>query len=204
MQLRGVPDLNALEYQPQNFRDLFETELGNEIWGFMKRPENVVRMETATFLERAAVEPLAPGLLVEFGPDIGEDRIKQMIGHMARQIMEAIGYEIERPGLRITRESLFSSAARYRKPGEDRDRSMKITREQREAWKEKTASSPFNQWLNSKVRRNDGTLDLDELYAVAEHYGIEKRYDHLNPGQQRMSIGIMLRRVVPESDYAGE
>jgi hypothetical protein len=49
-------------------------------------------METATFLERATVEPLAPGLLMEFGPDVGEDRIKQMIGHMARQFMEAIGY----------------------------------------------------------------------------------------------------------------
>jgi hypothetical protein len=202
MQLRGVPDLKGLDYQPQNFRDLFETELGQEIWGFMKRPENVVRMETATFLERAAVEPLAPGLLTEFGPDVGEDRIKQMIGHMARQVMEAIGYEIERPGLRITRESLFSSAARYRKPGDDRDRSMKITREQRDAWKEKTASSPFNRWLDRKVKRPDGSLDLDQLYAVAQQYGIEKQYHHLNPGQQRMSIGIMLRKAVPETEYA--
>lgn len=202
MQLRGVPDLKGLEYQPQNFRDLFETELGQEIWRFMRRPENVVRMETATFLERAAVEPLAPGLLMEFGPDVGEDRIKQMIGHMARQVMEAIGYEIERPGLRITRESLFSSAARYRKPGDERDRSMKITREQRDAWKEKTAASPFNQWLDSKVKRADGSLDLEQLYAVAKAYGIEKDYRHLNPGQQRMSIGIMLRKVVPESEYA--
>lgn len=203
MQLRGVPDLKDLEYQSQNFRDLFESELGQEIWGFMKRPENVVRMETATFLERAAVEPLAPALLMEFGPDVGEDRIKQMIGHMARQVMEAIGYEVERPGLRITRESLFSSAARYRKPGEIRDRSMKITREQRDAWKEKTASSPFNRWLDQKVKRPDRSLDLDQLYAIARAYGIEKQYHHLNPGQQRMSIGIMLRKAVPESEYVG-
>lgn len=202
MPLRGVANLKGLDYQPQNFRDLFGSELGQEIWGFMKRPENVVRMETATFLERAAVEPLAPGLLTEFGQDVGEDRIKQMIGHMARQVMEAIGYEIERPGLRITRESLFSSAARYRKPGDDRDRSMKITREQRDAWKEKTASSPFNRWLDRKVKRPDGSLDLDQLYAVAQQYGIKKQYHHLNPGQQRMSIGIMLRKAVPETEYA--
>ncbi|MGD9738432.1 MAG: hypothetical protein AB7U48_03440 [Bauldia sp.] len=124
MWMRGVSNLKGLEYQPQNFRDLYETEVGRELWQFMKLPENVVRMETATFLDRAAVEPLAPGLLTEFGPEIAEDRIKQMIGHMARQIMEAIGYVIERPGLRITRESLFSSAARYRRPGVDRYRSM--------------------------------------------------------------------------------
>ncbi|NJO54518.1 MAG: hypothetical protein HC829_06465 [Bacteroidales bacterium] len=202
MQIRGVPNLNALDYQPQNFRDLFESELGQAIWQFMKRPENLVRMETATFLERAAVEPLAPGLLLEFGAEVAEDRLKQMIGHMARQIMEAMGYEIERPGLRITRESLFSSGARYRKPGEDRDKSMKITREQREAWLRKTAASPFNKWLDNKVKRSDGTLDLDALYAVASEYGIKKRYDHLNPGQQRMTIGIMLRKAIPEQEYA--
>jgi hypothetical protein len=202
MQIRGVPNLDALDYQPQNFRDLFESELGQAIWQFMKRPENLVRMETATFLERAAVEPLAPGLLLEFGPEVAEDRLKQMIGHMARQIMEAMGYEIERPGLRITRESLFSSGARYRKPGEDRDRSMKITREQREAWLRKTAASPFNKWLDSRVKRTDGTLDLDALYAVAGEYGIDKRYDHLNPGQQRMTIGIMLRKKVPAAEYS--
>jgi len=92
MQLRGIPDLKGLEYQPQNFRDLYDSELGKEIWSFIRRRENVVRMETATFLERAAVEPLARGLLTEFGPDVGEDRIKQMIGHMARQIHPTVSY----------------------------------------------------------------------------------------------------------------
>lgn len=202
MQFRGVLDLKGLVYNPQNFRDLYETELGQAIWQFMKRPENIVRMETATFLERAAVEPLAPGLLAELGPEIGEDRIKQMIGHMARQVMEAIGYEVERTGLRITRESLFSSAARYRRPGEDRDRSMKITREQRDAWLRKTAASPFNRWLDRQVKRPDGSIDLERLYAVARKFGIDKRYDHLNPGQQRMNIGVMLRTRVPDKEYA--
>lgn len=116
MQMRDVPDLKELEYQPRSFRNLFEPKLGQEIWSFMQRPENVIRMETATFLEHAAVEPLAPDLLMEFGPDVREDRIKQMIGDMARQIMEVIGYEkIEEPRPRITGENIFSSAARYRR-----------------------------------------------------------------------------------------
>lgn len=201
MLLRDDLDLKGLEYKPQNFRDLYETDLGKEIWQFMKRPMNVVRMETATFLERAAVEPLAPGLLDKFGSEIGDDRIKQMIGHMARQIMEAIGYEVERSGLRITRESLFASAARYRKRGESRDRSMKITKEQRQAWLEKTKPSPFNLWLDRQVKRPDGTLDLELLYSVARKYGIEKRYEHLNAGQQRMNIGVQLRGKVPAAEY---
>jgi len=198
-----LKELQDLEYKPQNFRDLYETDLGEALWDFLKRPDNVVRMETATFLERAAVEPLAPGLLREFGPDVGEDRIKQMIGHMARHIMVEIGYVVERK-LRITRESLFTSAACYHKPNQKRDRSMRITREQREAWKQKTADSPFNRWLGEQVKNSDGTLNLDKLYEVARRYGVNNRYEHLNPGQQRMNIGVRLRKRVPESEYKAE
>jgi hypothetical protein len=193
-------DLTSLVYDPQNFRDLADTPLGQDIWAFLKRPTNLVRMETATFLERAAVEPLAPGLVREFGREIAQDRLKQMIGHMTRQILQALGYEVDRQGLRITRESLFTSATRYKRRNENRDRSMVVTREQRQAWLEKTAASPFNQWLERELKENGG-FSLDKLYALARHYGIEKRYDHLNPGQQRMTIGIMLRNKVPVSDY---
>lgn len=195
-----MPDLSALEYEPQNFRDLAETDLGKAVWTFQKRPDNLIRMETATLLERAAVEPLAAGLVAEFGDEVRDDRTKQMIGHMTRQIMVALGYEIDRSGLRITRPSLFTSGATYRRPDRG-ERPMKISREQREAWVKNTANSPFNVWLDGQVKRPDGTLDLERLYAVAERYGIEKRYDRLNPGQQRMNIGVMLRTRVPEEEY---
>jgi hypothetical protein len=197
-------DLSRLVYGAQNFRDLAETPLGEEIWAFLKTRDNLVRMETATFLERTAVEPLAPGLAREFGPDIAQDRLKQMIGHMTRQIMEALGYEVDRQGLRITRESLFTTATRYRRRDEARDRSMTITREQRQAWLEKTADSPFNRWLDGQVKSHDGSFDLAKLYQVAERFGIDKRYEHLNPGQQRMTIGGMLRKRVPAIEYATE
>lgn len=196
-----MPHLSALDYEPQNFRDLAETELGRAIWAFLKRPDNLIRMETATLLERAAVEPLATGLVAEFGDQVRDDRTKQMIGHMTRQIMEALGYELDRTGLRITRASLFTSGATYRRPDRG-DRSMKISREQREAWVKNTAKSPFNVWLDGQVKRPDGTLDLERLYEVAERYGIDRRYDNLNPGQQRMNIGVMLRARVPQEEYS--
>lgn len=196
-----MPDLSALEYEPQNFRDLAETEFGKVIWAFLKRPDNLIRMETATLLDRAAVEPLAAGLVAEFGDQVRDDRSKQMIGHMTRQVMQALGYELDRSGLRITRASLFTSGATYRRPDRG-DRSMKISREQREAWVKNTAKSPFNVWLDGQVKRPDGTLDLERLYEVAERYGIDKRYDNLNPGQQRMNIGVMLRARVPQEEYS--
>ncbi|MBZ9795595.1 hypothetical protein [Mesorhizobium sp. ES1-4] len=196
-----MPDqLRNLAYRPQNFRDLAETDLGRAIWSYLKEHDNQIRMETATLLERAAVEPLAAGLVAEFGEDISDDRTKQMIGHMVRQVMEALGYEIARTALRITRPSLFTSGTTYRPVGSD-PRSMKITREQREAWVKNTKHSAFNVWLNKQVRDENGDLLLERLYAVAKKYGIEKRYDKLNPGQQRMNIGVQLRKLVDPKEY---
>lgn len=200
MSTHSIPDLTSLEYNPKNFGDLARTEFGGNLWAFLKLRDNLIRMETATILDRVAVEPLAASLVIEFGEEVRDDRTKQMIGHMARQIMEALGYELDRKGLRITRPSLFTSGATYRSP--DRvDRKMKITREQREAWVKNTANSPFNIWLNGQVKRSDGTLDLEKLYEVARRYEITKRYDDLNAGQQRMNIGVMLRSRVPSEEY---
>jgi hypothetical protein len=203
MTQHDMPDLSSLEYEPQHFRDLAETELGGRLWAFLKRPDNLIRMETATLLDRAAVEPLAAGLVVEFGDGVRDDRTKQMIGHMTRQVMEALAYELDRTGLRITRPSLFTSGATYRRPGRG-ERPMKISREQREAWIKNTANSPFNVWLDGQVKQSDGTLDLEKLYKVAQRYGIEKRYDRLNPGQQRMNIGVMLRTRIPRKEYEND
>lgn len=192
--------VSDLQYDPQNFSDLYKA-VGQPIWDFMRRYDNVIRMETATFLDRAAVEPLGPYLLEEFGNDVNQDRYRQMIGHMARQVMEALGYELDRTSLRLTRINMFTTAAAYKPQGETKDRGMKITREQREAWAAKTASSDFNVWLNQKVQKADKSLNLDALYAVAKEFKIDQEYRHLNPGQQRMIIGSKLRAVVPQELY---
>lgn len=96
---------------------------------------------------------------------------------------------------------MFTGGTSYRKADTTRDRSMKITREQREAWAKKTAQSPFNKWLNSKVRNADGSLNLDAMYALARKYGVTEEYRQLNPGQQRMNIGVKLRARVETKEY---
>ena len=70
---------------------------------------------------------------------------------------------------------------------------MQITQEQREAWEQNTKNSPFNQRLDKRVRNADGSLDLEKLYQVSHKHGIDKEYEHLNAGQQRMIIGNLLR-----------
>jgi hypothetical protein len=187
---------NVSDYHPQNFRDLYETPAGHALWEFLNQQDNVIRMETAVFLERAAIEPLGPALVKTFGEEVSDGRFKQMIGHMVRQILEAHGYTVDRGGLRITRpNNLFTSGTRYRTDtGDAAPAAMTITREQRQAWLEKTADSPFNRWLNKRVRNEDGTLNLDKLYQTARIYDVTQEYRHLNPGQQRMIVGVMLRR----------
>lgn len=80
---------------------------------------------------------------------------------------------------------------------------MEISRERREHWERLTKNDPFNLWLRPQVTDNDGTLDLDKLYAIAMSYGIDRReqYAHLNPGQVRMNLGNLLRKAVPRQVY---
>ncbi len=101
-------------YNAARFVGTFEKENGSEIWSFLNEPENVVRMETATYLARPAAEPLSPFLLERFGDPTRADRVKQMIGHMIRQVLEHRGYRVDRNNVRINREgNIFTSATRY-------------------------------------------------------------------------------------------
>lgn len=101
-------------YDPQHFSDTFNTELGRAIWDFLNEPDNLIRMETATYLGRPAVEPLSPGLDDRFGAPAFEDRVKQTTGHMVRQIMERQGFRFDRNGVRITTAgNRFTSGSRY-------------------------------------------------------------------------------------------
>lgn len=100
-------------YDAGTFADIADTKLGRQLWEFLSLPETIIRMQTATFLERPAVEPLAPLLVAKFGDSIRGDRWKQLIGHMARQVMERHGYRLDAQGIRIRRGGLFSSGSRY-------------------------------------------------------------------------------------------
>jgi hypothetical protein len=101
-------------YRAARFASTYNNDGGEDIWAFLNQPDNVIRMETATFLVRTAAEPLSPFLFQKFGEKIKKPRLKQMIGHMIRQIMESRGYHVDRNNVRITRnDNIFTSATRY-------------------------------------------------------------------------------------------
>jgi hypothetical protein len=101
-----------IQYDPWKFVELYETELGLELWKFLCLPANIVRAETAIDLRRTSVEALERPLNERFEQQfqllIDEDiakgeqkflRLKQMIGHMVGQIMASRGYVKDKQGV---------------------------------------------------------------------------------------------------------
>jgi hypothetical protein len=103
-------------FDPGVFAALYGTDLGKRLWALLNTADNLVRMETATALERPAVEGVEEQLLREFGEAVLEDRVKQMIGRMVRQIMERRGYVLDVGNVKMTSGAPFSRATRYKLP----------------------------------------------------------------------------------------
>ena len=102
-------------YEAGSFQALATTKLGQKLWKFLNQERIVDRMDTATDLSSPAVAGIEEQLLNEFKENLLDDRVKQMIGHMVRQVMEAEGYEVEQQNVKIN-SALFSKGTRYRQP----------------------------------------------------------------------------------------
>ncbi len=105
--------MNNLIYVPGHFSALAATPLGTDLWEFLNGPETWIRFETATSLGRPAVEAIEEPLLSNFGDQVLQDRVKQMIGHMTRQIMESHGYVIDQQDVKMTGGAPFTRGTRY-------------------------------------------------------------------------------------------
>jgi hypothetical protein len=102
-------------YRPEKFASLYASELGQRIWAFLTRPEQVARLETASGLSKPAVEGIEEQLLEAFREEVLADRVKQMVGHMVRQILEQEGWVLDQADVKL-QSVPFTKAARYRRP----------------------------------------------------------------------------------------
>ena len=191
-------DLSGFRYRPEHFT-LGRPIVQNALWNLVLRPENVIRMEAVTAVERPAVEALSEPLIAEFGRDIAQPSIKQMVGHMVRQVMEALEYEVDRQRVRITRPGLFATGMTFRRPGQSRSRSVIVTAEHRREWLNAAEPDEFNCWLNDIITKADGTTDLERLRSVAANWEIKLR--GRNPILDRIELGIILRGRVAPAEY---
>jgi len=108
-------------YNPDKFAKEYATPKGKKLWAVLNDPANIARMETASDLGQPALKPLEDILLTEIGEAMTEDRMKQMAGHMVRQIMEAQGFEHDADGIKLA-SAPFYKASRYRR--RDRDNAI--------------------------------------------------------------------------------
>lgn len=106
--------MNNLEYKPELFVKLYKTTLGELIWEFLCSPETRARMEAATYLGYPALSVMGELLLAKFGDVITDNQAKQMCGHMTRQVMASMGYELAEEDVPLPCTVLFKTAARYK------------------------------------------------------------------------------------------
>ena len=101
-----------LTYRPDKFSRAFRHPAALPIWHWLQSEQSLVIMETASLLRRPAVEALAPRLSRRFPVLARSHTLRQMTGHMVRQIMEHHGYHLDRPNVRIVR-GLFRRGSTY-------------------------------------------------------------------------------------------
>lgn len=103
-------------YDSKTFRSLAETDFGQKLWEFLNEHDNIIRMQTASYLRKPALAAIDELLKDRFGEKIQEDRAKQMCGNMVCQVMKRNGYVLEKTGVLVySGAGLFKSAARYKK-----------------------------------------------------------------------------------------
>ena len=102
-----------MKYDPWKFIKLAESDLGKQLWEFLNEHDNVIRMQTASDLKKPAAKALTRHLLKRFDDQVREFRVKQMIGHMIRQIVENHGYQLEQRDV-LVNDGLFNKASRYK------------------------------------------------------------------------------------------
>ncbi len=108
-----------------------------KIWDFISCRENIIRMITATEIERTAAESLGKQLELLYPKEEDGDlntKRKQMIGYMIKVLMELFGYKVYRQRMQITtlregadpekrKSNYFYTASRYVKM-DDKDRDL--------------------------------------------------------------------------------
>jgi hypothetical protein len=151
------------------------------LWDFLYRPDTVTSLRTATAMGRPAIEGISNSLVAEFGGEIDDRAVKQVIRHMVKIRMEALGYVVDKPRAR-TRSGSFSTGMTFRPaiPSE---------------------SDSFNRWLDPQVRSPDGGIDPEKLAHVAHEWGVSFSAKDCSIAIRRLELGALLRAVVPKSDY---
>ena len=98
---------------PNQFSDMANTPFGRSLWEFLNQRECIIRMSAVSEVRRPAVEGVSRLLLEKYKDRVREDRCKQMVGNMIRQIMEKNGFEHSTHNIKVRFGDLFTKGSRY-------------------------------------------------------------------------------------------
>lgn len=116
--------LPPFDFKVKSFTDIFDPNPptldkpshGYDLWRWMWRDDNIVRLETASDLRKVAIEALQHQLELDFDDElIRLYRVKQMIGAMARQVLEHRGFEWVGKDYKCPTGDIFTTGAKFRR-----------------------------------------------------------------------------------------
>ncbi len=99
-------------YDAGPFTDVAST-WGEQLWAFLNEPSTIALMINASDVGSPAAESVGVALLEQFGDSIGQDRVKQFIGFLIRQVMERNGYKHTSYGQHTKDNRVFVTASVY-------------------------------------------------------------------------------------------
>ncbi len=103
-------------YRPDKFAHTYLIYDGHQFWTWLHQANILLIMETASYLRRPAIEGISPLLEEAFPNMLHRVKLRQMIGHMVRQILEARGYHLDRANVRIRLSgNVFRYGSAYQK-----------------------------------------------------------------------------------------
>jgi hypothetical protein len=113
-------------YQPTpHFQVLADSETGKTILNYLTERDTIREMSFAISLGHSPVEGLS-FLRAKVGDAAFEKPYRRLIGHMIRQIMEAEGFQYIGSQFRTKTDCGFVTGAKYRAPGEQHWRPLKV------------------------------------------------------------------------------
>lgn len=86
---------------------------GDRLWDFLNQSEVIRTMQIASDAGLTAAGSIGNQLWSVFGADVRQDRVKQFVGRLIRQVMEEHGYRHLSQGFAAQENPVFVKASHY-------------------------------------------------------------------------------------------
>jgi hypothetical protein len=107
-----------MNFDPDKFKDVYQTQDGKRAWEVLTTSDAISRMKAVSDIRKPAVLAVEELLLREFDEAFLNDRFKQMVGFMIKQIMLENGYQLDGQNKPVSGRGAFSKASRYKRSDE--------------------------------------------------------------------------------------